>query len=318
MRQEVGADAPVEDVRHADEPRRRRGGDDPVPKHEAGDRRVTAAARVRDPVRHAAHRGGEAGPTAGARGRRVRRRVRHRGRLRLRRREQADRHGHDEQRDAERDDERERERQRQRLEERAHHPGDEHERQQDDDRRQARADERRKDLVDAGRGRVPGRVFFLMALDVLDHDDRVVGDEAERGGDARERHEVERLPERRQRERDDGDGERDGDHRHDHQPPLAQEREQHERGEPHADQDRVAHAGERIGDELALVIEVGPTHAGGQQPRLRAEQVGDAGGDGHRVGRGLPHDVDEHGRLAVGRGADVRHLVGDAHRAELA
>ena len=43
-----------------------------------------------------------------------------------------------------------------------------------------------------------------------------------------------------------------GDHR---EPPVAEEHEQHDDGEEAADQDRVAHAGDRLVDELGQVVD---------------------------------------------------------------
>ena len=56
-----------------------------------------------------------------------------------------------------------------------------------------------------------------MALDVLDDDDGVVGDEPDSRGDARQGHQVDGLARDPQRETDDRHGERDRRDGHEHE-----------------------------------------------------------------------------------------------------
>ena len=228
------------------------------------------------------------------------------------------RHGNRESRDGERDREGEGHRQCERLEKSAHHAGEKRERQEDDDGRQARSHQRRQDLREAARGRIRRDGFLAVPVDVLDHHDRVVGDEPERGGDACERHQIERLPEEAEPESDDGHAERDGDDRDGREPQAAQEEEQDQPCEDNADEDGVAHAGDRVRNVPGLIVEGGPLHAFRQKLRTRTEEVVDRLGDGDGIGIRLADDVHQHGGLVLRGGADVRNLVGDVHLAEVA
>ena len=91
-------------------------------------------------------------------------------------------------------------------------------------------------------------------MDVLDHDHRIVDDQADGHRHAAHRHQVDRLAEQPHEEerRDDGQRQRAGGHQR--QPPVAQEHEQHEHREAGADQDRVADVGDRALDELGEVV----------------------------------------------------------------
>ncbi len=133
--------------------------------------------------------------------------------------------------------------------------------------------------------------------DMLDHDDHVVDQQAHRRGDAPERHDVEAHPGQAERQHRGGKGGRhhqDGDQGH---PPASQEQDQHDRGQHQTDQHRVAHAGRRLGDELALVVPLHQPHAG------RQPEAGQLGlhrlGDLHGVAVRLFIDVEQHRRAAV-------------------
>ena len=91
--------------------------------------------------------------------------------------------------------------------------------------------------------------------DVLDDDDRVVDDQADRGREAAERHQVEALAE--QAQRDEGDRQRRGNHQAGDQrrAPVAQEQHHDQRRQHQADDHRVAHAGDRVVDEVRLIVE---------------------------------------------------------------
>ena len=96
---------------------------------------------------------------------------------------------------------------------------------------------------------------IAMHHDVLDHHDRVVDHQADRGGQAAERHQVEALAEHAQRDEGDRDGRRNhqpGDQR---RAPVAQEQHHDQRGQNQADEDGVAHAVDRIVDQIRLIVE---------------------------------------------------------------
>ena len=59
-------------------------------------------------------------------------------------------------------------------------------------------------------------------------------------------------------------------------PPVAQEDEQHDHGKQAADEDRVADAGDRVGDELGQVVDLRHAQAGRQRLRQVCERLLDA------------------------------------------
>ncbi len=156
-----------------------------------------------------------------------------------------------------------------------------------------------------------------MTLDVLDHDDGVVRDEPERSGDPRQRHEVDGLVGRTERQTHDGHGDRNRAARDERHAPAAQETEEDDHGHQHPDHDVVPRAVHRVGHEPCLVVECRPLHVAGQQFRSVLEQLAHALGDRDRIGRRLTDHVDENGCLAVGRRADVGDLVLDADLAQI-
>ena len=72
------------------------------------------------------------------------------------------------------------------------------------------------------------RALLAVALDALRHDDGVVGDQPERGGDAAQGHEVDRLARDAEGEQDHGDRERDRRDGDERDADAAQEDEQHQ------------------------------------------------------------------------------------------
>ena len=104
----------------------------------------------------------------------------------------------------------------------------------------------------ASRATLPG---VAVHHDVLDHDDRIVDHQADRGGQTAERHQVEALAEQAQHD------ERHGERRRNHQAgderraPVAQEQHHDQRREHEADDHRVAHARDRVVDEVRLIVE---------------------------------------------------------------
>ena len=91
--------------------------------------------------------------------------------------------------------------------------------------------------------------------DVLDDDDGVVDHQADGGGQAAERHQVEALAQHAQR--DEGDRDRGRNHQpgDERRAPVAQEQHHDERRQNQADQDRVAHALDGVVDDVRLIVE---------------------------------------------------------------
>ena len=153
----------------------------------------------------------------------------------------------------------------QRAEENAGHTGDRDQRQEDDDRRQGRADQRDGQFFERAAGRSQ-RAFAAIAVqdDVLDDHDGVVDHQAAGGRETAERHHVEALPQ--QLHGDKGDEERDRNDHAGHQrgAPVAQEHPDDDAREDQSDDDGVANAGDRIADDVGLVIEDVEVDSAGQ------------------------------------------------------
>ncbi len=205
----------------------------------------------------------------------------------------------------ERDRQRDRHREGERLKEGARHARQQGEGKKDHDRRDARADQRRENRLQARHdGLLRSRVAVVR--DALDDDDGVVGDQAERRGDSAEGHQVDRLAGDPEQQQHDGDGQRDGGDREQRQAPVAEEDQENQRGERHPDENRVADAEDRPGHELRLVVEARPADVLRQQVGARREELPDSSGDRDGVRRRLSRQVDQHRRMPVRGGADVR------------
>ena len=98
----------------------------------------------------------------------------------------------------------------------------------------------------ASRGRQPVRDI---ALDVLDHDDGVVDDDADRQHKSEQRQVVQREAERRHEEERADERHRDGDDGNDRRPPCLQEQDDDEHDEDHRLEDRLDHRVDRLLDE---------------------------------------------------------------------
>ena len=177
--------------------------------------------------------------------------------------------------------------------------GDRNQRQKHDDRRDRRTDQRHADLGDRAADRVRAALAGVAVHhDVLDDDDRVVDHEADRGREAAERHQVEALAHHAQR--DEGDRERRRNHQagDERRAPVAQEQHHDERRQHEADQHGVAHARDRIVDEVRLVVERLQIDALRQLLADRLDLGVDRVRDRDGVAVRLTEDVQEHGRLA--------------------
>jgi hypothetical protein len=163
-------------------------------------------------------------------------------------------------REEQRENDRDRQADRQRTKELAGHAGQQAERREHHHRGQGRTDQRRHQLRHRALRRF--RSFVRAAMDVLHHHHGVVDDQADRDREAAHRHLIDRAAEDphedeggddRQRQRQRGDG---------GQAHVAQEDDEDDDGEEPADQDRVAHAGDGVADELGEVVDLGDGDAG--------------------------------------------------------
>nr|WP_237567274.1 hypothetical protein [Burkholderia pseudomallei] len=230
-------------------------------------------------------------------------------------------------RERERHDERHGDRERQREREFAEQAPDDAAHQQDRqkhrDERQADRQHREADLARAvERGLQPRRAVLDVARDVLEHDDRVVDDEARRDDERHQRQVVQREAEQIHRAERADDRDRHRDARNQRRAPVAQEQEHDHHDEAHRDDERVLGVGERRADRARAVEHRRDLDVGGQRGRqlrqrgLHAlDRVDDV-----RAGRAVQDH--EHRALAVheaevaqvlDRIDDARH-VGQAHR----
>ena len=141
----------------------------------------------------------------------------------------------------------------------------------------------------------PGRA--RAAGDMLDHNDHVVDQQADRGGDAAQGHDVEAHAKQAQHQDGSGQRRRDGQDSDQRHAPTAQEQDQHGPRQHEADQHRVPHAAGRTSDQLALVVPVHQPNPGRQlEP---GELVAHRGRYLHGIAVRLLIDVEQHRRAAV-------------------
>ena len=157
----------------------------------------------------------------------------------------------------------------------------------------------------------------MVRVDVLYHDNRVVGDEAKRRGDAGERHQIDRLSRNSQREPDDRHSDGDRGYGNQREAPITQEQQQNHGRQDDAEDDRVSSPFHRVGNELGLIVEVAPTDAFRQQIGLSLEEELNTVCDCHGARRRLANDVHENGTLTVGRRSHVRDGIGDSDLTEI-
>src|SRR6266436_6581248 len=139
-----------------------------------------------------------------------------------------------------------------------------------------------------------------MEHDVFEHDDRVVNDRANSGGQTAERHEIEPLSGELQN--DEGDEKRGRNHEASNKrsAPVAQEENKDDGRENEAKQYGVANAGDGFVDDGGLIVEWLDMHAGWQSwPKLLDLGVNFVG-DVERIAVGLPMNTQKNGGFAIG------------------
>src|SRR5579871_549663 len=100
-----------------------------------------------------------------------------------------------------------------------------------------------------------------MQNDVFNHDDSVVNDHANRGGESPEGHEIEALVKHFEGDKGDGDGHRNHQTRDDRCPPIAQKNYEDDGRENKSNQDGIAHTLDGIADDNGLIIKRLNVHA---------------------------------------------------------
>ena len=150
-----------------------------------------------------------------------------------------------------------------------------------------------------------------VAEDVLEHDDGVVDDEADRDGERHEREVVDAVAEQVHGAERRDERERHGDARNDGRPGAAQEDEDHHHHETHGDHEGELHVADRGTDRQGAVgdeVDLDRGRDRGLETRYHGLDLID---DGDRVGTRLALDKEEFGPPVVepsaGAGKDARN-----------
>ncbi len=215
-----------------------------------------------------------------------------------RRQESLGERGHEGDRQHQRDRHRRRHRHRERRVEPAGDAADGEQRDEDREDHQHGGRDGRGDLRgscgDRGAPRAGAAQLRQPVRDVLDHDHAGVDEQADRDGEPAERHRVEALAERQQRQRGAEDGERQQQQHDRSGAQAAQQHDQHEGDEDATDRERLADAAERVRHQLALVVEERERHARRQRALEVRQHRPHAARDSQRVRVGLLDDAQRH------------------------
>src|SRR5579875_2881644 len=90
---------------------------------------------------------------------------------------------------------------------------------------------------------------------IFDDHDRIIDHQADGGGKAAQRHQIEALADEPQHQHRYGDRDRDDQTGNERRSPVAQEEVQDDAGQHQADDDGVTHTGDAFAYKLRLVIE---------------------------------------------------------------
>ena len=145
-----------------------------------------------------------------------------------------------------------------------------------------------------------------VAVDVLDHDDGVVDDEADGEHQRQQREQVDGVAERQQREHHADQRQRDGDDRDQRRAQIAEEQEDDDDDDQRRLEQRLLHLLDRGVDELGGVVGDGRFQPGGQLALDVGEGLAHVGDDGQRVGGRRGEDADEHRLQPVEHGGGIR------------
>ena len=194
---------------------------------------------------------------------------------------------------------------RERAEEHTRHPVEECEWDEDHHGRERRAEEREADLANRLPNCVNGaRAAHTLRMDVLDHHDRIIDDEADGRRDPPERHQVEAQVKWLHRGDGDQHGQRDHQDGHRRQPDVLQERDHDADREHEPEHDAFPDRTSRLAHQDRLVVEGRELHVARQDRAERVELLVHAGRHLDRARVRLAPNVEEHGVDAL-RGHDV-------------
>ena len=194
---------------------------------------------------------------------------------------------------------------RERAEEHTRHPVEECEWDEDHHGRERRAEEREADLANRLPNCVNGaRAAHTLRMDVLDHHDRIIDNEADGRRDPPERHQVEAQVKWLHRGDGDQHGQRDHQDGHRRQPDVLQERDHDADREHEPEHDAFPDRTSRLAHQDRLVVEGRELHVARQDRAERVELLVHAGRHLDRARVRLAPNVEEHG-VDAPRGHDV-------------
>ncbi len=207
-------------------------------------------------------------------------------------------HRRQRQRDEAGDDDRARKRESELAEQRARHARDEADRRIDGRERDRHRHDRQRDLVRAPDRGVERRHPLLdVAIDVLDHDDRVVDDKADAEHQRQQGQKIDRIAERQQRDHHADQRQRNGDDRNEGRAQVAEKQEDDDDDDRRRFGQRLGDLVDRGADELGRVV-------GDRRVEAGRQLALDARHD-------RPHAVDHGQRIRLRRAVDA-----DEHRLE--
>ena len=182
------------------------------------------------------------------------------------------------------------------LEQGAGEPGDEADRREHGRQGDGHGDDRIDDLAGAHERRLHRPLPLLdMAVDVLDHDDGVVDDEADGEHEREQRHQIDGVAEREQKPEHADQRQRNGDDRNDRRPQIAEEQEDHDDDDDRRLAQGLPHFPQRGADEVGGVIGDGAVEAHRQLALDLRKRLAHMGDDRERVRGRRGIDADEHG-----------------------
>ena len=212
-------------------------------------------------------------------------------------------------------------------EELAGNAGDEGDRHEDREQHQRDRDDRGDDLAHGALGRFRRRQLGMLlhhALDVLDHDDRVVDDDADGEHHRQQRDGIGGIADGVEHDEGADQAHRHGDGRDQRRPEIAEEQVDDEDDEDEGFDQRLLDLVDRGGDEGGRIVGHLPGEAFGEGLLEVADRLLDGLERGEGIGAGRLVDADQNGRAAVQAGVAVeiggaelepRHVREPQHRA---
>ena len=186
------------------------------------------------------------------------------------------------------------------AEQSAGQPRDEADRREHRRQGNGHGDDRVDDLARAEQCRFERTLPLLdMPVDVLDHDDGVVDHEPDREHQCEQRHQVDRVAERRQDREHADQRQRDGDDRDDGRAKIAEEQKDHHDDDDRRLAERLHHLPQRGADEIGGVVSDRRVQPRRQLALDLGERLAHVGDHRQRICRRRRINADEHGLQPV-------------------